>query len=72
VRYSKIDNDFRNNPMTPSPSFNWDWEKLDAGVRLGILDDIDLTVEYAANRFILGSGAEAENDELLSTLRWKM
>jgi hypothetical protein len=72
VRYSRLDNDFRNPALTPAPSLNWDWEKLDAGLRFGILEGIDLTVEYAANRFILGSGAEAENDELLSTLRWRM
>jgi hypothetical protein len=72
VRYSKIDNDFRNPMFTPSPSLNWDWEKLDAGVRFAVIEGIDVTVEYAANRFILGSGAEAENDEMLSTLRWRM
>ncbi|HEX2225443.1 MAG TPA: hypothetical protein VHN15_14675, partial [Thermoanaerobaculia bacterium] len=72
VRYSKFDNEFRNPPQTPSPSLAWDWEKLDAGIRLGIVPGTDLTFEYAANRFILGSGAEAENDEMLTTLRWRM
>lgn len=72
VRWSKLDNDFQNPPDgTPAPSLNWDWEKIDAGVRLGIFQGIDLTVEYADNRFILGSGAERENNELLATLRWR-
>ncbi|HVR98947.1 MAG TPA: hypothetical protein VMW27_20170 [Thermoanaerobaculia bacterium] len=71
VRYSKLDNDFRNPRQTPAPSLAWDWEKLDAGVRLGIVQGIDLTLEYADNSFILGSGAEAENNELLTTLRWR-
>jgi hypothetical protein len=71
VRYSKLDNDFRNPAQTPSPSLNWDWEKIDAGLRLGIFDGTDLTMEYADNAFILGSGAERENNEFLATLRWR-
>jgi hypothetical protein len=72
VRYSKLDNDFRAHPQSPSPSLAWDWEKLDYGIRLGVFQGVDLTAEYAENRFILGSGAERENDELLTTLRWRM
>lgn len=71
VRYSKLDNDFRNPTQTPAPSLNWDWEKIDAGLRLGIFDGTDLTMEYADNAFILGSGAERENNEFLATLRWR-
>lgn len=72
VRWSKLDNDFGNPPDgTPAPSLTWDWEKIDAGVRLGIFQGIDLTVEYADNRFILGNGAKRENNELLATLRWR-
>lgn len=77
VRYSKLDNDFSFVPgpgrvPSPSPSVTWDWEKLDAGFRLGIFPGVDLTLEYADNRFILASGAERENNELLSTLRWRI
>lgn len=71
VRYSFLDPRFEGPPVTPSPSFSWEWSKLDAGVRLGILPGVDLTVEYARNRFILRSGREVANDELLTTLRWR-
>jgi hypothetical protein len=70
VRYSKLNNDFNNPPMTPAPSFNWDWAKIDTGVRLGIVPGMDLTVEYAFNNFILASGATRHNNEFLTTLRF--
>jgi hypothetical protein len=72
VRYSKLDNKFRNPAETPSPSFSWDWEKIDAGLRLGIVGATDLTVEYAKNDFILATGAHRNNDEYLATFRWRM
>ncbi len=64
VRYSKLDNNFRNPAQTPSPSFAWDWEKIDAGLRLGLFTGLDLTVEYADNRFILANGAQAEQQRV--------
>ena len=68
MRWSRLDTDFRNHAARRrAPSFAWEWEKLDAGVRLGIVAGIDLTVEYADNRFILGSGAEAEQRRV----RWR-
>jgi hypothetical protein len=70
VRWSRLDNGFRNPKQTPSPSFSWDWDKVDSGLRLGLWEGLDLTVEYAANRFILATGAKRHNDELLTTLRW--
>ncbi|HEV8578834.1 MAG TPA: hypothetical protein VGX68_07080 [Thermoanaerobaculia bacterium] len=72
VRYSKLDNDFRNQGPSSAPSLAWDWEKIDAGLRLGIFSGVDLTMEYADNRFILGSGAKRENNEFLATLRWRV
>lgn len=72
VRYSELDNDFRNPQRTPSPSLSWDWVKIDAGLRLGVISGVDLTVEYADNKFTLASGAKRENNELLATLRWRI
>ena len=71
VRWSRLDNDFRNPRNTPVPSLAWDWDKIDAGLRLGIFEGIDVTLEYADNKFILGNGAERENNEFLATLRWR-
>jgi hypothetical protein len=71
VRWSRLDNDFRNPASTPVPSLAWDWDKIDAGLRLGIFQGIDLTLEYADNRFILGNGSERTNHEYLATLRWR-
>lgn len=70
LRYSRLDNDFANNPGTPFPSGAWDWEKIDAGVRLTILPGLDLTAEYADNR-LFTPGGKASNDEWLVTLRWR-
>lgn len=72
-RYSKLDPDIvGGDEAYPAPSVRWDWEKYDIGVRLGILSQIDLTLEYAANRFVLGSGKTASNDEFLTSLRWRI
>lgn len=73
VRWSRLDPDFRVLPgrPTPTPSFTWEWDKVDAGVRLGLVTGIDLTMEFADNTFTLASGREVSNDELLVTLRWR-
>jgi hypothetical protein len=72
VRYSRLDNDFRNPKQTPSPSFSWDWQKIDLGLRFGLSPGVDLTAEYADNRFILATGARRSNNEYLTTLRWRI
>lgn len=71
VRYSRLDPDFAAPAVTPSPSFAWAWEKLDWGIRLGLVPGIDLTLEVADNDFVLKSGAHGSNDEFLATLRWR-
>jgi hypothetical protein len=69
VRYSKLDPDFRAPAVTPSPSFAWDWEKWDLGLRVGIVGRSDLTIEYSSNTFTLASGTEIGLDEVLATWR---
>ena len=50
-----------------APSVAWDWTKLDLGVRVGILRNMELTLDYARN----GAKARAGTihpDEALVTL----
>ncbi len=47
LRYSELDNDFAGTPGFPAPSLWWDWEKLDVGVRVGLLPGLDATLEYS-------------------------
>lgn len=72
VRWSRLEPEFAAPEITPAPSFAWDWEKVDAGVRIGILPEIDLTLEYADNTITLASGTDVSQDELLTTLRWRV
>lgn len=73
VRYSKLKPEFGGgSSMFPAPSVLWEWEKVDFGLRLGVIEDlIDLTLEYSRNEFIrLGEPERA--DEFLTTVRWGM
>lgn len=70
IRYSRIDPDFGLPRLTPSPSFVWEWEKLDVGVRFDLWNGLDLTAEWALNRFVV-RGRDIQNNEALVTLRYK-
>ena len=73
VRYSHLDPSFLGgSPKYPAPSLRWQWTKIDAGLRLTIIEGIDVTAEYADNEFILLNGKHIRNDETLVTLRWAM
>jgi hypothetical protein len=72
VRYSVLEPEFAGGGPFPAPSVRWEWSKLDAGIRLGILAGIDLTVELQDNEMTLASGAKVSNDEWLATLRWRI
>lgn len=83
VRYSELDPDFNAAGMPgsvdgetriffhPAPSLFWDWEKIDVGVRLGILKGLDVTVEWNDNTFVR-AGRDESADEVLTTVRWEM
>lgn len=68
VRVSRIDNDFSAPAGYPAPSFVWDWTKIDAGVRIGIVRNVDLTAEYSRHDMRTRVG-NLHPDELLVTLR---
>jgi hypothetical protein len=70
VRWSRLEPEFAAPAVTPAPSFAWEWEKVDVGVRLTVVRGLELTAEYAANEFIRAAGP-ADNDELLVTLVWR-
>lgn len=68
VRVSRIDNDFSTPAGFLAPSFGWDWSKFDFGLRVGIVRNVDLTVEYARHD-MRTKAAVLHPDELLVTLR---
>ncbi len=73
LRYSSLEPEFAGgSPRYPAPSVRWEWVKLDYGLRLGIVEGVDLTVEFADHTMTLANGREVSNDELLTTLRWRV
>jgi hypothetical protein len=69
IRYSSIENDFWVWGPFITPSLMWDWQKLDVGLRFGIVRSSDLTVEYSFNEADLGNGEKLEPNEWLVTWR---
>jgi hypothetical protein len=72
VRGSKLHNRFDNIDPTPESSLAWDWQKLDAGVKIGLWSDVDLTVEYSYNRIFLAPRIYVPSNETLGTLRIRL
>jgi hypothetical protein len=69
VRVSIIDNLF-DAPITyPVLSVDWDWRKYDFGLRMGLLRDVDLTVEFSRHDMIVPTVGTLHPDEFLVTLR---
>ncbi|MCP4903224.1 MAG: hypothetical protein GY906_40195 [bacterium] len=69
LRYSQIDNDFWVDGPFITPSFFWDWRKLDLGLRFGIVRSSDLTIEYGFNEIKLNNGETLNPNEWLVTWR---
>jgi hypothetical protein len=68
VRVSRIDNLFDAPREYPAPSVRWDWTKYDFGLRVGVVRDVDLTLEFARHDMEVAS-AKLHPDEALITLR---
>ena len=70
VRFSSLKNRFGPVPNFPAPSIWWNWEKFDAGIRVGLPRGFDVTAEYTTHsvdsRFPLGLR------ETMVTLRWRV
>jgi hypothetical protein len=69
VRVSIIDNLFDAPVTYPALSVDWDWRKYDLGLRMGLLRDVDLTVEYSRHDMIVPTVGTLHPDEVLLTLR---
>lgn len=70
VRASGLDNHFAPTPPFPAPSLWWDWQKYDAGVRVGLTHGLDVTMEYTHHE--IESLRELHEREALVTVRWRM
>jgi hypothetical protein len=69
VRLSGLANDFTGDATRfPAPSVWWDWTKLDVGVRVFFIRNIDLTIERAKHDIKAPRDLSSE-DETLVTLR---
>jgi len=67
VRWSRLENDFAAPKGFVAPSFAWDWDKLDLGLRVTILQRLDLTLEYSFQD--IAASRPINHDEALATLR---
>jgi hypothetical protein len=69
LRVSIIDNLFDAPVTYPVLSVDWDWRKYDVGLRIGLLREVDLTVEYSRHDMIVPTVGTLHPDEVLVTLR---
>jgi len=67
LRWSRLENDFTAPRGFVAPSFAWDWDKLDLGLRVTIVRRLDLTLEYSFHD--VAASREIRHDEALATLR---
>jgi hypothetical protein len=69
VRASAINNDFGPVAGFPAPSIWWNWEKYDAGVRIGMKRGLDVTLEWTQHE--VDSRFPLDLREALVTVRWR-
>lgn len=70
VRYSQLNNNFSSPKRFPTPSFQWDWRKIDYAINVDVSDNFRLILEYADNE-VLTAGGWKDQSEFLVTLRWQ-
>jgi hypothetical protein len=70
IRYSNIVNRFGPVALFPAPSIWWNWEKYDAGVRVGLKHGLDVTLEYTQHH--VASREQLNLREALVTVRWRV
>jgi hypothetical protein len=68
IRVSRIKNLFDSPREYPAPSVHWDWTKYDFGLRIGVVRDVDLTVEFSRHDMTVRS-QNLHPDETLVTMR---
>jgi hypothetical protein len=67
-RLSGLTNRFRGNArLYPAPSIWWPWTKIDAGLRIGFVRNVDLTIERSKHN--IGAPVKLDVGETLVTLR---
>lgn len=69
VRYSKLEPDYVTAATYPAPSVMWEWEKIDLGLRVGLISGLDMTLEFNDSSFWRQGKKESE-DEYLATFRY--
>jgi hypothetical protein len=69
-RVSNLDNHFTGPSQFPAPSLRWDWQKIDAGVRVGLGHGLDVTAEYTTQHVY--SRRKLNLQEALVTVRWRI
>jgi hypothetical protein len=70
LRTSGLKNRFRGPREYPAPSVWWNWTKFDYGVRVGLIEGTDLTIERSKHN--VGAPLPLDLTETLVTLRMRM
>jgi hypothetical protein len=69
VRASGLENTILRGQRFPTPSIWWDWQKWDAGVRIGLKRGLDITAEYTIHN--TDTVVPFRLRETLVTVRWR-
>jgi len=70
IRVSLLNNDFKADPLFVAPSTAWDWKKYDFGIRIGLIQGLDLTSEFSIHD--IEAAVPVHENEFLTTLRFRI